>query len=310
MRQVLKKYWPVPGLLILLVILFLSGSWYGKRQAATQKAAGSRPILYYVDPMNPAHTSPKPGLAPCGMKLEPVYADGGGQVAGSTMPSGAFKITPEKQQIMGLRVAAVKQSPWTGTLRTPGKVAVDENRIYRLNAFIEGWVVKMFDNTTGSLVRKDDPLATFYNRELPTTLQTYFYALDALDQGKKLFPGQQDLLIAQKLSAEGVLMNLGMGRSQLDDLARSRQLTQEIIITPPVTSFILARNITPGQRFAAGEELYRLADLSRVWVLADLVESEAKYIRPGEKAKVTLPGQDEKRLATVSESCPCSIRRR
>ena len=99
-------------------------------------------------------------------------------------------------------------------------------------------------------------------------------------------------------------MNLGMGKSQLEDLARSRKLTQEIIISAPATSFILARNITPGQRFAAGEELYRLADLSRVWVLADLFENEAQYIRPGEKARVTLPNQDEKRLATVSEILP------
>ena len=119
-----------------------------------------------------------------------------------------------------------------------------------------------------------------------------------------MLSSQHDLLVAQKLSAEGVLMNLGMGKPQLDDLARSRKLTQEIIISAPATSFVLARNITPGQRFAAGEELYRLADLSRVWVLADLFENEAKYVRPGEKVSVTLPNQDEKRLATVSEILP------
>lgn len=161
MHQVLKKYWLVPGLLIVLVILFLSGLWYGKRQVATQKAAGSRPILYYVDPMNPAHTSPKPGLAPCGMKLEPVYADDGGRGAGGAILLESFKITFEKQQVMGLRVVAVEQMPWTCKLRTTGKVAVDEDRIYRVNAFIEGWIVKVFNNTTGSLVRKDEPLATF-----------------------------------------------------------------------------------------------------------------------------------------------------
>jgi len=124
---------------------------------------------------------------------------------------------------------------------------VDEDRIYRVNAFIEGWIVRIFNNTTGSLVRKDEPLATFYNQDLPTTLQTYFYALDAMHRDQKLFPGQQDLLLAQQLSAAGVLMNLGLGKSQLDDLARSRKLTQEIIITAPATSFVLARNITPGQ---------------------------------------------------------------
>jgi Cu(I)/Ag(I) efflux system membrane fusion protein len=307
LQAVIKKYWHVPTVLLILAVLFLAGSWYGQRKVDTQKAAGSRRILYYVDPMNPGHTSPEPGLAPCGMKMEPVYAEDGGQSPGSAMPPGSVKITPEKQQIIGVRVATVEKSPWTFTLRTVGKVAVDETRIYRLNAFVEGWVVKIFNNTTGSLVRKDEPLATVYNRDLPTTLQTFYYALGAVDrmnQNPHLLPSQHDLLVAQKLSAEGVLMNLGMGKPQRDELARSRKLTQEIIISAPATSFILARNITPGQRFGAGEELYRLADLSQVWVLADLFENEAKYIRPGEKVRVTLPKQDEKRVATVSEVLP------
>ena len=305
-QAALKKYWYVPGLLILLAVLFLASSWYGKTVAG-QNAAGDRRILYYVDPMNPAHTSPEPGLAPCGMMMEPVYADDGGQAAGSAMTPGSVKISPEKQQIIGMREAMVEKSPWTYTLRTVGKVAVDETRTFRLNAFVEGWVVKIYHNTSGSLVRKDEPLATFYNRDLPTTLQTYYYALDAVDRMNRdpnLMSSQHDLLEAQKLSAEGVLMNLGMGKPQLDDLARSRKLTQEIIINAPATSFVLARNITPGQRFGAGEELYRLADLSRVWVLADLFENEAKYVRPGEKVSVTLPNQVEKRLATVSEILP------
>ena len=75
-RETLKKYWYVPGLLILMAVLFLAGSWYGKT-VADQKTTGGRRILHYVDPMNPAHTSSEPGLAPCGMKMEPVYADEG-----------------------------------------------------------------------------------------------------------------------------------------------------------------------------------------------------------------------------------------
>ena len=72
---------------VILVVLFLAGSWHGQRKAAGQRAAGSRQILYYVDPMNPAHTSPEPGLAPCGMKMEPVYAEDQGQKPGSRLVS-------------------------------------------------------------------------------------------------------------------------------------------------------------------------------------------------------------------------------
>ena len=71
-------------------------------------------------------------------------------------------------------MAKVEKSPWTYTLRTVGKVAVDENRIYRLNAFDQGFVIKVYNNSTGSLVRKDEPLATFYNKDLIPYLQSTF----------------------------------------------------------------------------------------------------------------------------------------
>ena len=98
------------------------------------------------------------------------------------MPPGSVKVTPEKQQIIGVRVAAVEKSPWTYTLRTVGKVAVDETRIYRLNAFTEGLIERVYDNSTGSLVRKDEPLATLYNKDLLPTLQTFYYATDAVER--------------------------------------------------------------------------------------------------------------------------------
>lgn len=303
----LKKYWYVPGLLILLAVLFLAGSWYGQRKVDPQTSAGGRRILHYVDPMNPAHTSPEPGLAPCGMKMEPVYADDGGQAAGSALSPGSVKITPEKQQIIGVRVATVEKSPWTYTLRTVGKVAVDETRTYRLNAFSDGFITKVYDISTGSLVRKDEPLATFYSKDLFTALQTYYYAVYALDnlqQGQQLPASQRHLLEAQKRSAEYNLMNLGVSSQQIKDLIRSKEITQEIILNAPATSFVLARNVTPGQKFISGEELFRLADLSRVWILADLFKNEASYVRPGEKVKVTLADQDESYMATVSEVLP------
>ena len=305
-QAILKKYWYVPGLLILLAVLFLAGSWYGKTVAG-QNAAGGRRILHYVDPMNPSHTSPEPGLAPCGLQMEPVYAEDGGQGAGSAMPPGSVKITPEKQQIIGVRVATVEKSPWTYTLRTVGKVAVDETRAYRLNAFSDGFITKVYDISTGSLVRKDEPLATFYSKDLFTALQTYYYAVYALDnlqQGQQLPASQKHLLEAQKRSAEYNLMNLGMSSQQIKDLIRSKEITQEIILNAPATSFVLARNVTPGQKFISGEELFRLADLSRVWILADLFKNEARYVRPGEKVKVTLADQDETYMATVSEVLP------
>ncbi len=302
-----KKYWYAAGLLAALALLFGAGTWYGRTSAVSLPGKGEKRILYYVDPMNPSHTSAEPGLAPCGMKMEPIYADEAAMPEGLDLPPGSIKITSERQQVVGVKVAKVEETPWTYTLRALGKVAVDENRIYQLNAFIDGWIVRAYPNSTGSIVRRDQPLATYYSKELTTALQTFFYASHAsesLSEGIKLPQTQIDALDAQKRLAEGSLMNLGMNRLQIDELARSRQLTQEIVLYAPVTSFILSRKITPGQKFTSGQELYQLADLSRVWVVADLYGSEVNYINPGEKVTVALPDQKKKFVATVSEILP------
>ena len=206
-----------------------------------------------------------------------------------------------------MRVAEVEKSPWTYTLRTFGAVAADETRTYRLNAFKDGFIMKLYDNTTGSLVRKDEPLATYFSKDLFTVLQTYYYAVYAiknLPKGQSIPASQKNYLEAQKEAAEYSLMDLGVSRRQLKDLVRSKAITQEIILSAPATSFILARNITEGQKISAGEELYLLADLSRVWILADLYGDEANYVRPGDKVKVTLADRDETYMATVSEILP------
>ena len=293
-----------------LVILaaFGVGAWYGSRQWGQAGTAKSRRILHYVDPMNPAHTSPEPGLAPCGMRMEPVYADSDGQeVPPANLPPGAVKITPQKQQFIGVRVGVVEKAPYTHMLRALGKVAVDETRIYRLNSFVEGWILKVFNNSTGSLVMKDEPLASFYSRDFLTAQQSYLYSLSVLDRfrkGDQYTDSQMVTTTGQIRGAEENLENLGMGKVQIKELARTRRLTQDIFLRAPVTSFVLTRNVSPGQKISKSEELYKLADLSHVWIIADLYENEMRYIRPGLKVRTTLPNQDRTIWATVSEILP------
>jgi membrane fusion protein, copper/silver efflux system len=303
-----KKYWIIAGVILVPVLLFWAGLWYGQTRPGGRPETSSRRVLYYVDPMNPKHISQEPGLAPCGMNMEPVFADEtDDQPAGETLPPGSVKITPAKQQMIGVRVAPVEKTPWTHTLRTVGRVAVDETRTYRLNAYSDGWIVKVYDNATGSLVRKDEPLAKYYNRDVAAALQTYYYALDSVAQikhSRQIAGGPQNQLISQQMAAEVILMNLGMSKRQLGELARTRQLTQEILISAPVTSFVLTRSISQAQRFDKGEEFYRLADLSKVWVLADIYSNEAKYIKAGDVVQVAIPSQEEVYEAEVREILP------
>jgi membrane fusion protein, copper/silver efflux system len=297
-------------LILFLVILaaFLAGSWVGSRSTGHPGTASGRRILHYVDPMNPAHTSATPGLAPCGMKMEPVYADGEGQEAPpANLPPGAVKVTSRKQQLIGMRLGVVEKAPFTYTLRALGRVVVDETRIYRLNAFVDGWVLKVFNNSTGSLVMKDEPLASFYSRDFITAEQAYFYALGTLDrlkQGDQLIENQIITTSAQIRGAEENLENLGMSKVQIKELGRTRRLTQDIFLSAPVTSFVLNRNITPGQKFSRNEDLYKLADLSHVWVIADLYDNEAKYALPGTKVRVIPPKENQPLWARVSDILP------
>jgi len=298
-------------LVFLVVISFLGGVWYNKQQAVNKNiSARGRRILYYVDPMNPAHTSTQPGIAPCGMKMEPVYADGSTDRTPGTTTSvspGTVKISPEKQQIIGVQVALVEKKPWTPVIRTLGRVAADETRLFRVNAAIDGWIREVFLNSTGSLVSKNQPLATFYSRDLLTAQQAYFYALNTQDRLKESDldnPSQHAITSDQVRSNRENLENLGIGAPQLQEITRTRQAAQEITIFAPTTGFVLVRNVSPGQRFQRGDELYRIADLSHVWILADLFENEEQYVRPGVTVRVSLPYQGKVFHATVSKILP------
>ena len=301
-----RRFWAlVCAAVLFLLVGFLAGSHYDKRQSA--KAGSGRTVIYYLDPMNPAHTSPVPGLAPCGMKLEPVYADEVGDYPDSSLAPGTVRVTPRKQQLIGVRVATVEKAPFTYTFKALGKVAVDETRIYRMNAAIDGWIREVGNNSTGSVVQKDETLGVFYSPEFLSAQQAYIYAMSALDRfqaNDKEPPSQLQISRANIQQYIDTLRNLGMSDLQIKELGKSRQYTESIRMVAPATSFILARNISPGQRFTSGTEWYRLADLSRIWVLVDLYENEADYIRPGDTVRVSQPYQKKVGQGVVSKVLP------
>lgn len=173
----MKKSFFILLSLVLLIVAFFGGARFNQRQTVHETAGpGNRQILHYVDPMNPAHTSPEPGIAPCGMPMEPVYADedvpGGG--ARSNAP-GAVTVSPHKQQVLGVHIDEVTRTTETLTFRALGRLAVDENRIYVVRAATDGWVGEINDNTTGSLVRANQLLARIrvYSYEFLTWQSRY-----------------------------------------------------------------------------------------------------------------------------------------
>ena len=308
-------------LTVLIVILiaagsFLAGSWITFQGSRTKPV--ERKILHYVDPMNPALKSDKPGIAPCGMPLEPVYADQSeDDVAASalraSLPPGTIRISQEKQQLIGVKAAMVEKIPWSHTLRVLGRVTPDETRTYRINAFINGVIEDVRPVTTGSLVKENEVLATIYSLEYRNLVQNFINLLSISKEGSRSArPLPQTSVYSGGQVGEGSqieyyrksLLLYGMSPRQIEEMERTRTFPSTVEIRSPIAGFILYRNVSKGLSVERGAEFFRIADLSRVWILADLFETEASYFKPGMRVKMELPYQKRTFYAEVSPVLP------
>jgi RND family efflux transporter MFP subunit len=291
------------GLLVVIAAAFAGGYIYKAVTAGTAGTAekGGRKVLYWVDPMHPAYKSDKPGVAPdCGMKLEPVYADGGAAVASaganrihaddlSTMEVGTVRITPEKQQLIGVKYEQVEVGGGSRTIRAVGKVAIDETRIGHVHTKVEGWIDKVFVDFTGKLVRKGQPLLTIYSPDMLASERELLLAAkaktimrnSALPSG---FDQSESLLQATRRRLE--LWDLS--EAQIDQVLRTGEPIKNITVYSPMTGYITDRKAFPQVKVMPDTDLYTIVDLSHVWIMADVFEYEAPNIRVGETARVTL----------------------
>lgn len=228
----------------------------------------------------------------------------------SSLPPGTVKITPSKQQIMGIRIGTAEKKPVTHKLRILGRVAADETRIYRINASVNGWITEAFPNATGNFVKKDETLATFSSQEFLSVGQSLFIALSSQERAQTTVgetQPQKDQITRFSVAvrqSRNALKNLGMGDLQIDEMIRTHQLMETVNITSPGDGFILIRNVSKGQRFDRGTELYRIADLSRVWILTDTFENEAQYLQPGKIVTVSISNLKKTCSAKVSNALP------
>jgi membrane fusion protein, copper/silver efflux system len=287
--------------LAVAVASFIGGSWVAHRPTTPSSAA--QKALYYACPMHPQYRSDRPGDCPsCGMRLEPVYADTVGKPApgsgGAPPPTGAIQVSPERQQAIGVRLGVADRVAGNRTLRTTGRVAPSENATYPIVAGVEGLVREVRSPTAGTLVRKDEVLASFYAPELLGPAQTYLAAVIA--QGNREDP----LTNANLQRAADALRNVGVSEQQIEELRVNRKLDVNVTLASPVDGYILQRNALIGQRVEKGTELYRIADLRRVWILADVYENQLRFIHSDMKARVVTAQQNRQYEASVSAAQP------
>ena len=250
---------------------------YAEGQAAA--APAQKKILYWVDPMHPAYKSDKPGIAPdCGMQLVPVYADGDEPAATSTVSGYSnVKLTSDRQQLIGVQTGMAEMRSLGRAVRTVGRVAVDETRLYKISTKFDGYIENLYVNVTGQQIRRGQPLFSVYSPDLLSTQQEYLLALRAAKQSPSLLEAARQRLLLWDVTP-----------AEIRQLERTGAARKSVTIYSPANGYVLNKIAVAGARVTAGEPLFEIANLDRVWVQADVYESELQFVRVGAPATMTL----------------------
>ena len=289
---------------VLLAVGLAAGYWWGNRaqpagreqaapsptSAATASATTERKILYYRNPMGLPDTSPVPKKDPMGMDYVPVYE--GEEPAGS---ANQIKISVDKVQKLGVRTEPAAMRMLDKVVRAAGRVEVDERRMFAIAPKFEGWIERLYVNVTGQPVSKGQPLFDVYSPDLVTAQREYEVARDAMKAMKDSGDGAQAGMKQLADSSLARLKNWDISEEQLSALARSGETRRTLTFRSPVSGVVMEKKAMQGMRFMPGETLFQIADLSAVWVVADVFEQDLALVKTGSKAKVTLnayPGQE------------------
>mgnify|MGYP001274491334 CR=1 FL=1 len=249
--------------------------------AAAPAPRGKGKILYYRNAMGLPDTSPVPKKDSMGMDYIPVYE---GDAPDET---GTVKINPAKVQQLGVQSVAVERRELARTIRAVGTVQADERRLFVVNTKFEGWIDKLYVNATGQPVRRGEPLMEVYAPELVVAEREYVLALQS--QRSMANAGAEPRGAAGQLAQASLqrLRNWDISDEQLARLQRGT-VARTLTLRSPADGVVLEKMAVEGMRFMPGELLYRVADLSSVWLLADVFEQDLGVVRAGQDAKITV----------------------
>lgn len=279
-----------------------AGYWWGARRdtganaavesSAAQPAGTSadrkKKILYYRNPMGLPDTSPVPKKDSMGMDYVPVY-EGEDKDTGS-----ALKLSLDKVQKLGVRTETATLREMSRIVRAVGTIEVDERQVYTVAPKFEGWIERLHVNTTGQPVARGQPLMEVYSPDLVTAQQEYLIArkgAESMKDGSPEFQGSMQRLVASALQR---LRNWDISDQELRQLEKEGTVRQTITLRSPVGGVVLEKPALKGMRFMPGEALYKISNLSSLWLVADVFEQDLALVRQGQPAKITVnayPGQ-------------------
>jgi len=236
--------------------------------AVTVAADDGREILYWVAPMDTNYRRDKPGKSPMGMELLPVYADEAGD-------SSSVTIAPEVVQNLGIRTATAERSSLWRRIETVGYVDYDESRVSHIHLRTEGWIEHLVAHSEGERVRKGEQLLELYSPDLVNAQEEFVQALAA---------GNKGLIRASRAR----LVALGIPANQVKQLETTRKVKQTISIYSPQDGVVSKLMVRHGMFVTPDKQVMSLADLSSVWLLAEIYESQADWVKVGQPAEVSL----------------------
>ena len=228
-----------------------------------------REVLYWVAPMDPDFRRDEPGLSPMGMDLKPVYAD-----AMDAVP-GTVKIDPTIINNLGVRTMVAEESPLSRRIETVGYVGYDEDTLMHVHLRVDGWIEGLSVTTTGDAVKKGQVLFELYSPTLVNAQEEFLVAL------------RSESAALTKASRER-LESLGMTLGEIDELAQERKAKQRIRKYAMRDGVVAHLGVREGNFVTPASNVMSIAELDRVWVLAEVFERQAGWVEPGQPAEVEL----------------------
>ncbi|MFA6311227.1 MAG: efflux RND transporter periplasmic adaptor subunit [Sterolibacterium sp.] len=292
------------GIVVALGALALAASggyWTGTRSGehaassvaqapAVAPAAGKkdRKLLYYRNPMGLPDTSPTPKKDPMGMDYIAVYE---GEEDGGESPPGSanqIRISTEKVQKLGVRTEAASLRTLDKIVSAAGRIEADERLLYTIAPKFEGYVERLHVNVTGQAVARGQPLFEVYSPELVSAQREYAIAMQGVRSLREAGGEAQNSMQQLADASLARLKNWDISEEQVKTLARSGEAKRTLTFRSPVSGIVTEKKAVQGMRFMPGDALYQVADLSAVWIIADVFEQDIGLVKSGAKVQIRI----------------------
>ncbi|HEX22680.1 MAG TPA: efflux RND transporter periplasmic adaptor subunit [Chromatiales bacterium] len=268
--------------------LLFGGSEPPPSGTGESQAVAERKPLFYRNAMNPTVTSPIPAKDSMGMDYIAVYADDEGD---SDAPAGTVKIDAVTVQNIGVRTERATEGPLSRSVRAVGRVDFDETLLARIYPKIDGWVETLMVDKTGAQVKKGDVLLSIYSPQIVASQEEYLLALknrktlgnSSLEDIRR---GAESLVKSARLR----LQLLDLPQHQIKALEQSGEINRATHIHSPFNGVVIKLGVQAGQYVTPKTQLYQIADLTKVWVYAEVFEFELPWIKEGDSAQITVEG--------------------